>query len=403
MTLLRTCVGTIALVLTAAALSSSQAADPPACVGPNPKLWKQTIDKATGYLKTAQAEDGTWSKATNDGITSVVLLGLLRTGEVAADDPLVNKSMKYVASLENKESGHLASGAKDHLQNYLTSINLLALQQSDAKKYEATIKKAAAFLKAMPYDEKKDKKPEDVFYGGVGYGGDTRPDMSNTIFCLEALRAGGVPKDDPIFKKVLVYVSRSQNLAGEYNDQPWAGKINDGSFNYGAGPASQSKAKDAPADTPRPGYGAMTCAGLLALDACGVDHKDPRFQKAWEWLQKEYTVDVDPGMPAGRGGVGYLYYLQALAKCLHMMGVDEITDGKGKKHDWRGDHHCPGDSPAEGWALGERDGSLHGRQQRPGHRLGVDRAKLLQAEGEVGSAGIRGGRPSPDASGSTRQ
>ena len=70
-------------------------------------------------------------------------------------------------------------------------------------------------------------------YGGAGYDSKSRPDLSNTQFFLDALKAAGVPKDDPALKKALIFVSRCENLKGkEYNDQPWAGKINDGSFIY---------------------------------------------------------------------------------------------------------------------------------------------------------------------------
>ena len=63
---------------------------------------------------------------------------------------------------------------------------------------------------------------------------------------MEALRDTGLPADDPNLQKALVFVSRCQNLKSEFNDQAWAGKINDGGFIYTAANGGQSMAgKDA--------------------------------------------------------------------------------------------------------------------------------------------------------------
>ena len=72
--------------------------------------------------------------------------------------------------------------------------------------------------------------------------------------------AAGIPKDDPALKKALIFVSRCQNLKGEHNDQPWAGKINDGSFIYSAANGGSTKSDKLP-DGGLVGYGSMTYAG----------------------------------------------------------------------------------------------------------------------------------------------
>ena len=51
---------------------------------------------------------------------------------------------------------------------------------------------------------------------------------------MEALRETGLPADDPNLQKAMVFVSRCQNLKSEFNDQAWAGKVNDGGFIYTA-------------------------------------------------------------------------------------------------------------------------------------------------------------------------
>ena len=65
----------------------------------------------------------------------------------------------------------------------------------------------------------------------------------------------GLPADDPGMQKAMVFVSRCQNLKSEFNDQPWAGKVNDGGFIYTAARGGRAW----PATTP-----AAACARMPA-------------------------------------------------------------------------------------------------------------------------------------------
>ena len=85
------------------------------------------------------------------------------------------------------------------------------------------------------------------------------------------------------------------------------------------------------------GYGSMTYAGIKSMIYCGVTKDDPRVQKAYEWIQKHYTVDENPGMPRAHSQWGLYYYYHTMAKCLSLLGVDEVVDAQGVKHDWRAD------------------------------------------------------------------
>src|SRR5262249_19790648 len=158
----------------------------------------------------------------------------------------------------------------------------------------------------------------------------SRPDLSNTQYFLDALEAAGISKDDPGRKKALVFISRCQNLKGEYNDQPWAGKINDGSFIYSPAGGGQTKAQPGP-DGSFPGYGSMTYAGIKSMIYCGVSKDDPRILKALEWIKKHYTVDENPGMPKSRSQWGLYYYYHTMAKTLQTLEFDEFTDAQGNK------------------------------------------------------------------------
>jgi squalene-hopene/tetraprenyl-beta-curcumene cyclase len=195
---------------------------------------------------------------------------------------------------------------------------------------------ASQFLKKLQWDEGEGKGPSSDYYGGAGYDSHSRPDLSNTQFFIDALVAAGIPKDDPALKKAVVFVSRCQNLKGEYNDQPWAGMINDGSFIYSAAGGGQTKV-ETQAGGGLPGYGSMTYAGIKSMIYCGVSKDDPRIKKAYEWIRKHYSVDENPGMRPGQGHRGLYYYYHTMAKCLDVLGQEEVVDATGASHNWRGD------------------------------------------------------------------
>jgi squalene-hopene/tetraprenyl-beta-curcumene cyclase len=330
------CIGAVLFLLVAGLwAASSRAADES-----TDKTWDGMLSRAIAYLKTTQEQNGGWSTSKSPGVTGVVLTGLLRSGKVTPQDPIAERALKYIESLVNQKAGHIAGkDPRVQLQNYVTSVNVMALSAANrADKYAAVIGDAVKFLKQLQWDEGEGKRPSDDFFGGAGYDSKSRPDLSNTQFFLDALTAAGVPKDDPALKNALIFVSRCQNLKGETNDQPWAGKINDGSFIYTPASGGVTKVVDQPLpDGSLPGYGSMTYAGIKSMIYCGVDRNDERVRKAFDWIQKHYTVDANPGMPGARADWGLFYYYHTMAKTLDVLGLDEVVDAQGKHHNWRAD------------------------------------------------------------------
>lgn len=315
--------------------TTSSAAEP---IGPSKTDWDKAVNGAINYLKTSQNPDGSWgAPPRNRGVTGVVVTGLLRSNKVGPEEQPAAKGLEFIESLVNPEAGHIAGkDAIAQLQNYVTSVNVMALQTANQpEKYKSIVSDAASFLKKLQWDEGEGKTPNDDFYGGGGYDSKSRPDLSNTQFMLDALKEAGVPNDDPAFRKALVFVSRCQNLKSEFNDKPWAGEINDGSFIYSAAAGGQTKVEDA--DGALIGYGSMTYAGIKSMIYCGVSKDDPRYRKAMEWVKKNYTVKLNPGMEAGNRERGLYYYYHTMAKTLAVMDVDYIETPDGVKHDWRKD------------------------------------------------------------------
>jgi squalene-hopene/tetraprenyl-beta-curcumene cyclase len=300
---------------------------------------KEVVEKAAGFLKKTQNEDGSWGKTPqNRGVTGVIVTGLIRNG-VKPEDAPVAKGVKYIESLVNAKSGHIAGDdATASLINYTTSINIMALTAANkADKYKAVIGSAVKYLKEYQWDEARGKKMDSDYYGGAGYAGDkSRPDLSNTAFFLEALKEAGVSKDDPAFAKAIVFVSRCQNFDNEHNTAAWAKKNNDGSFVYTGANGGENR-HSADTKTDMAGYGSMTYAGIKSMIYCGVGKDDPRMKKALEWISKNYTLDANPGMPDTAKTKGLFYYCHTFAKCMDAMGADSFVDAKGVKHDWRAD------------------------------------------------------------------
>jgi squalene-hopene/tetraprenyl-beta-curcumene cyclase len=147
---------------------------------------------------------------------------------------------------------------------------------------------------------------------------------------VEALRDTGLPADDPSLKKALVFVSRCQNLKGEFNDQEWSSRVNDGGFVYSTANGGETFAGKT-ADGGLRSYASMTYAGLKSMIYAGLDKNDPRVKAALTYIKQHYTLDENPGL----GQQGLYYYYHTFAKTMSVLGEPTIVDSKGVSHDWR--------------------------------------------------------------------
>ncbi len=288
------------------------------------------VGKAVAFLKGRQDAKGGWSTEREPGITALVVTALLRSKRVTPADPVVTRALAYLEGFIGPKGG---LSEAPHA-NYTTSIALMAFHEANAKgRYDQVIKAGQDFLKTMQWDEGEGKTKDDAFYGGAGYGGrNSRPDLSNTSFFMEALRDTGLPPDDPNLQRALVFVSRCQNLKSEFNDQSWAGKVNDGGFIYTPANGGTSFAGNEP-DGGLRSYASMTYAGLKSMIHAGLSPGDPRVKAAREYITRHYTLDENPGL----GQKGLYYFYHTFAKALAMLGQPTLTDANGQAHDWRAD------------------------------------------------------------------
>ena len=289
----------------------------------DPELLRRTRRAVAGgltYLRSQQAPDGSLLRSV--GITALALRAFLESPEKynETDGAFITRQVDFLLA-NIKSDGSISASLQS--TSYNTAVALNALAATNNPKHEAVIGAARRFLLKHQIDEEEGYRPDHRYFGGIGYGGDERPDLSNVYIALEGLKATATDPKDPVWQKALQFVSRSQNRS-ESNDQKWA--ANDGGFAYmpGSNPPEYENGTGS--------YGGMTAAGLLSLLYAGADKTDPRVQAAYKWMTANYTLDFNPGTTKKHG---IFYFYNAFAKVMRAFGEDTFTDGSGQRRNWR--------------------------------------------------------------------
>jgi squalene-hopene/tetraprenyl-beta-curcumene cyclase len=284
--------------------------------------------KGIAYFKSAQAADGSFSSDAGPGVTGVVAAALLASGEKPTE-PVVAKALAYLETFIHEDGGMYPEGSRH--KNYETCVAMMAFHAANADgKYNDLLKKAEAFIRMEQWDEGENQKPGDPAYGGSGYGGGSRPDLSNTTFLIETLKLVGNSDEDPAIQRALEFVSRCQNLDSPHNKSEFAGKIGDGGFYYTIAAGGSSPAGNTENGGLR-SYGSMSYAGLRSMIYAGVGKDDQRVKAVREWIGKNYTLEENPGV----GPMGLYYYYHTFAKALAAVGEAELKDAAGATHNWK--------------------------------------------------------------------
>jgi squalene-hopene/tetraprenyl-beta-curcumene cyclase len=203
-------------------------------------------------------------------------------------------------------------------------------------KYDKLLASAEKYVKNNQWGatNEKESDPSDVKYGGTGYGRtNDRPDLSNTSFFLDALKATGNGPDSEAIQRALVFVSRCQNLYGPNNTTEFARKNNDGGFYYTPAAGGNSQAGIDEQTGGLRSYASMTYAGLKSMIYAGLGPDDQRVKAAVRWLKNHYDLNSNPGL----GNQGLYYYYQTFAKAMSALGQEQFVDEGGTAHDWRKD------------------------------------------------------------------
>lgn len=347
---------------------------------------EQMVAKAIAYLRTKQDEKtGAWgvppapppaaapapnsppasptpaAPPTFPAFSGLIVNGMLMQPGIDAKDPAVAKAIAYMLAQQQPDGG-----IYDRLLPvYNTSIVLSALAKVDSDAARAAIKKGQDYLRQAQWGVASpvslpDKPsteavpPEHAFYGGWGYGNNSRPDISNLNFVLQAFADTGVPSDDPAMQRALVFLQRVQmqekGADGKViNAMPYAKGSQQGGFIYAtaANPQtigqgqSQAGKIDETLSTGETksmlrAYGSVSYAGFKSYLYAGLKKDDPRVLAVVDFCNRHYTVTENPNF----GTDGQYYYYVAFARALHAAqvdAVDAVKDGKVTPRNWRAD------------------------------------------------------------------
>lgn len=280
---------------------------------------KRATDEGLHFLRKQQAENGSWSGSV--GITALALRAYFEShrGYNETDGAFITRPVAFILEHVN-DDGSISETNQNRAYN--TAVVLAALQAANNPAHDKVIANGQKFLLGLQLDSAEGYEEDHRYYGGIGYGGDERPDLSNQYMALEALATTGLDKDDEVWSRALTFISRCQNRS-ESNDQAWA--ANDGGFTYMPGYSPNGGTSS---------YGGMTSAGLLSLLFAGADKNDPRVQAAYDWIQNNYTLDDNPG---AKDRQGIFYYYNVFAKSMYAFDATTVTDNDGVGRNWRDD------------------------------------------------------------------
>ncbi len=281
-------------------------------------------EAAFAWLDDQQGPGGQFDE--DYGVTALAAFAMLNGGR-SADHPVVAKALAYVLS-EVKEDGAFSEGTYVH---YYTSLAVMALSAAGGPDNEPLVRAGVDMLVREQCDGDEEGF-EEWWRGGIGYGGDGRPDMSNTQFATMALVAAeeayptSIQVPAETWQQLLLFLHRCQNLP-EVNDLEWDDdtslpSYDDGGFIYHPGRTN--------ADEEGKSYGSMTASGLWCLLAAGETFEDPAASAALSWLADHYSGSENPVL----GDTGYYYYSYATARALRTAGAPALASPDGTLLYW---------------------------------------------------------------------
>ncbi len=302
------------------------------------------IERAAGFLAGQALRPGVWGvgRQEDTGISAMVLTCLLALPEPRPEavQTQIDAGLARLRAIQ-REDGSIHDG---RMPNYVTSASVMALAKAGLEEDRPRLLRARAFLQSLQADESQGYEVSHRYYGGIGYGNDERPDLSNLQLALEALAATGLDSEDQTFQRALVFLERTQNRSESNTlvieeDGVVIRSGDDGGAAYAPG-ESKAGMIELPDGTQIPrSYGSMTYALLRGYLFAGLSREDPRVQAAWGWLTRNYTLDVNPGFEASSDPAapfqGLFYYFYSMAKALDAYGEEYVVDEAGEAHPWR--------------------------------------------------------------------
>ncbi len=311
---------------------------------PNVSMQKEVqhaIDQGLAWLKGKQAPDGSWSSSDYPAISALVLTAYMGdpSGQYRKNEPeFIQKGYKYLFSCVQPDGGIY----RKDLFNYNTSLSIMALLVAGKPEYDPILRRACGYVISQQVDMGEKGKQDTPWDGSIGYGQnpERHGDMSNTFIGLEALYYSShlkpVERTDSSqelnWDAAIAFIQRCQNLPA-YNKEPWASDDpqNKGGFIYCPNHSMAGSVKLPSGKTALRSYGSMSYAGLLSYIYADLKTEDPRVKAVFDWIQRNYSLDENPGL----GGDGLYYFYHTMAKALSTYGVSRLVLSDGKTVVWR--------------------------------------------------------------------
>ncbi len=308
------------------------------------------------YLAGRQSPDGGWRSDVyapfreGDALTPLALMALETLPQERALPASIDRGQTYLRSFVAEDGTVQPPQAGFAYPVYMAAGSILALGERQDHEARRARDAWVAFLLERQLTEQNGWQPTDDFYGGWGYAPDrphkpaegaplnplAEPNISATVFALEALRSAKLEAESADFKKALRFIERCQNYQTiEAGANAHASPFDDGGFFFLQSDAVRNKAGVAGRDEQGrerfASYGSATADGLRALLLCGQTADSPRVAAAAQWLVKNFSVAHQPGafeIEAARDSV-YYYYCQSLGllideqrTALRSLGID---------------------------------------------------------------------------------
>lgn len=307
---------------------------------------------AADWLLAQQRDDGSFAAQPFAlGITELALGALLAPpASLPTDDPRVMRGIAFIREHVQQDGGIYLP--KEGLGIYGTGLGILALRAAGALD-DTTTARARSFMFGL-----QNLDPRSSGYGGIGYDphdGTGSEDLHNASTAVEALRAAGVPASDPRMQAVLHFVSLCQDTSPPPGTSPPrldgiptppADAHASRTWTSGSGGAARRPALVLEPRTVagghedesgrKPGaYGTMTYALVATYISLDLAPDDPRVALALGWARRNWSLDSNPGMPAGRERDGLYYYYAIMARALDLARVERLELPDGRRVDWR--------------------------------------------------------------------
>ncbi len=260
------------------------------------------VDKGLAFLRAQQKPEGYWSSPDYPGLSGLIVQTFLGAGggKHRADEA-AEKGLAFIRKNAHPDGGIYA----ERMGNYNTSVCLMTLLLAKDPKDAAIIEAAHGYVVGAQTKNSSNPAGDGGFgYESGGSGRQTRPDLDNTVFALEAMRLyreahqakETAPNEDLNWKAALDFVSRCQQLPAT-NPQKWVSESADEKGGFVYTPDGGGDRGPAGEKAPR-SYGTMTYAGVLSFIYADLKKDDPRVVAALDWIARHYTLDENPGQGA---------------------------------------------------------------------------------------------------------